>query len=53
MGLTQEPATAVVNTTYGANLTRLAKVKADCDPDNFFRRNHNIAPSVSDLAPKK
>jgi hypothetical protein len=29
---------------YGANYERLAQVKrdCDCDPDNFFRLNHNI-----------
>jgi hypothetical protein len=27
---------------YGANYERLAQVKRACDPDNFFRLNHNI-----------
>ena len=29
-----------------ANLGRLAEVKAKYDPDNFFRRNNNIAPTI-------
>ncbi|HEX3245688.1 MAG TPA: FAD-binding oxidoreductase [Chloroflexota bacterium] len=34
-----------VRAAYGVNYERLALVKAQYDPDNFFRRNHNIAPS--------
>jgi FAD/FMN-containing dehydrogenase len=29
---------------YGDNAERLRKIKASYDPDNFFRRNHNIEP---------
>ncbi len=29
---------------YGANFERLARVKAQVDPDNFFRENQNIRP---------
>jgi FAD/FMN-containing dehydrogenase len=31
---------------YGPNLARLAEVKAVYDPENLFRRNHNIAPAI-------
>lgn len=30
---------------YGANYRRLTEVKERWDPDNLFRRNHNIPPS--------
>jgi FAD/FMN-containing dehydrogenase len=30
---------------YGANLPRLARIKKKYDPENFFRRNSNIAPA--------
>ena len=33
-----------VRAAYGANLDRLAAVKARWDPENFFRVNKNIAP---------
>ena len=44
-GLAKEPVTAGVETTYGRNLARLARIKKAYDPDNFFRRNNNIAPA--------
>jgi FAD/FMN-containing dehydrogenase len=33
------------NTAYGANLPRLAQIKARYDPDNLFRHNQNILPA--------
>lgn len=35
-----------IKATYGDNYTRLQKVKAKYDPDNFFRVNQNIEPKV-------
>jgi FAD/FMN-containing dehydrogenase len=29
---------------YGGNYGRLSAIKAKYDPENRFRRNHNIAP---------
>jgi FAD/FMN-containing dehydrogenase len=34
-----------VDDAYGRNLKRLGEIKAKYDPDNFFRRNNNIAPA--------
>lgn len=33
---------------YGANYERLARIKADYDPDNRFRVNQNVEPAVPD-----
>jgi len=44
-GLSDEPLDAGVDSAFGRNLRRLGEVKAKYDPDNLFRRNHNIAPA--------
>jgi hypothetical protein len=44
-GLDDEAPSAGVDSAYGRNLSRLGKVKAAYDPDNFFRLNNNIAPA--------
>ncbi len=36
-----------IQATYGDNYQRLVEVKNKYDPDNFFRVNQNIKPSVS------
>jgi FAD binding domain/Berberine and berberine like len=44
-GLAEEAPSASVDSAFGRNLRRLAEIKAKYDPDNFFRRNNNIAPA--------
>jgi FAD/FMN-containing dehydrogenase len=41
-----EDGEAEVRSSYGANLERLARVKAAYDPENVFRLNQNIAPAA-------
>jgi FAD/FMN-containing dehydrogenase len=43
-GQSDETAGSLADTAYGANMARLATIKAHYDPDNFFRINPNIAP---------
>ena len=38
-----EDESARVESAYGANFERLRTIKQRCDPDNFFRRNQNVA----------
>ncbi len=44
-GLLEEGESAV-RSSYGANHDRLARIKADYDPDNVFRLNQNIRPAA-------
>lgn len=37
---------ARVREAYGSNYDRLARVKAKYDPDNFFRLNQNVPPTM-------
>ena len=39
-----------VEATYGANYSRLQKVKAKYDPTNLFRVNQNVAPAAAEAA---
>jgi FAD/FMN-containing dehydrogenase len=41
-----EEGDAAVRASYGANHTRLARIKAAYDPDNRFRLNQNIRPAA-------
>ena len=43
-GLADEAPSAGIETAYGRNLERLARVKAAYDPENLFRINNNIEP---------
>ena len=44
-GLAEESVEGGVDTAFGANLRRLAEIKAKYDPRNIFRGNNNIAPA--------
>jgi len=37
---------SVVDEAYGGKLEKLARIKAEYDPENFFHRNNNIAPAA-------
>jgi FAD/FMN-containing dehydrogenase len=43
-GLSDETTETGVEAAFGLKLARLAQIKADYDPKNFFHRNNNIAP---------
>jgi FAD/FMN-containing dehydrogenase len=45
--LTEEETADRIAAAYGANLTRLAEIKARWDPTNLFRLNKNIAPAAA------
>jgi FAD/FMN-containing dehydrogenase len=41
-----EEGEGVVDEAFGSKLEKLAQIKAKYDPENFFRRNNNIAPAA-------
>ncbi len=43
-GQVDEAADALTANAYGTNMARLAAIKGQYDPDNFFRLNPNITP---------
>ncbi|GIF74565.1 FAD-binding oxidoreductase [Asanoa siamensis] len=44
-GRSDEPPSVAVDSAFGANLARLAEIKAKYDPTNMFRSNNNITPA--------
>jgi FAD/FMN-containing dehydrogenase len=44
-GLSDEAASANVDSAFGRNLARLGEIKAKYDPENLFRVNNNIEPA--------
>jgi hypothetical protein len=49
-GQVDETAGALTASAYGANMARLRLIKAQYDPENFFRLNPNIAPASTTAA---
>jgi len=47
LGALDAEAQDVINAAFGANLSRLATIKAKYDPTNFFRVNQNIRPAIA------
>ena len=45
-GQADEAHDALTANAYGTNMARLSLIKAQYDPDNFFRLNPNIAPAA-------
>jgi hypothetical protein len=44
--LTEDEGEDRIRASYGANLVRLARLKAVWDPDNALRLNKNITPAI-------
>lgn len=45
VGMETDEAEDKTRTALGVNYARLARLKAKCDPANFFRHNQNIKPA--------